>query len=100
MAWQVKVQDEFEKDILKPIIKEVVEILQEENIPRYDEDAIDEKMGDIIFQVLDGRLIYNWDRLAVLAYYGHIEDGFDAAWEDLENDVWNDAKDMYMEEVD
>ena len=95
MTWQIKVLDEFEREFLNKIVDELCDRLEEDNTPHDDEDAIREACYDNVGEVIDGWFIYNEDQLAALQYYGHINDGMDAAWGDIESDVVERAVNNY-----
>ena len=97
MAWSVKVTHEFERDILSNLVDEVVARLEEEEISPEDEVALDEVLYDIVIEVAESSLIYKWDLLAVIQYYGHLDDGLDGAWDDLYSDVCNRARERYVD---
>ena len=95
MTWEIKILDEFEREIIDKIAEEVVDILEEAGVNRHDDDAINDAISQCIHDCIDGWFIYSVDQLAALQYYGHIDDGLSACWEDIYDDVSCKAHELY-----
>ena len=99
MSWNIAIQDEFERGILSDCVDEVVDNAKdylEENPDADAYEAVDYGIRD----VLDSRFVYYEDQLAAIVYYGHVSDGMDATWEDLEGDIYGRATDILEEDME
>lgn len=98
MTWEVKVLNEFERELLADSVDEVCDRLEEEGVDPQDEDAVNEVAWDSIHEVVDGRFAYTVDQLAAILYYGHVDEGMNATWEDLERDIVERACEKYAQD--
>lgn len=100
MTWEIKVFDEFEREFVNKMAEDLVDSIEEAGADPADEDAVNEAAWDAVHDVVDGWLVYNVDQLAALQYYGHISDGMDACWEDIQADVVEKACEKYAERAE
>ena len=95
MTWEIKIEKEFEHEIIDKIAAEIVDILEEAGVNRRDDYAIDDAISQCAHDCIDGWFVYAPDILAALQYYGHTDDGMDACWEDIVDDVSYKAHTLY-----
>ena len=97
MAWEVKVLHEFESDILEPIAKEAWELACERS-EESEGNSPEDFLNDAISEVVDYRMAYYADQLAVVQAYGKTSEAFQLAWEDFFSDVYEHAVEYEGEE--
>lgn len=90
MSWEIQVGDEFKRGVLEDCAISLADYV-EEKIDQAKADGeeydINSLCWDDVFDAVDGKFIYNVDRLAAILYFGKIDAAFDACYEELEEAV-------------